>query len=407
MLMPVVKYFILKRWCHPSFSPLDCHRWGQRWEEVWPASTSEKAQSQNQSLGSSHWKQPTVAASWWHAESFCWKRGTNKPSTCKHYRSNPTHAYLPEVMCPQGKMIMQDKLEKERNDAKNCVEEYVYEMRGKLHGMLEKFVGEAVSDHSGPLGKHEWGEALLRWSFFFCFQERDAFSSKLGDTENWLYEDGEDQPKQMYIDRLADLKVISFTLSNSQNYILTVLKWLLSAETGTAYPRALHRGRGEAESLWRAWETNPAIHEICWSVQNESKLFKAWVMFPYPQTSPSHTHTPKNELNFYLAGGAVRPHRWGRRHQSGQAGHRSDDVDEQCHEPAEQTELDDGSFGQSYRNSSENQGEELHHWCTVLQSLLFMRNNTYLILEVGHYSCKQWLFFIHYYYYLFYLIWLF
>lgn len=52
-------------------------------------------------------------------------------------------------------MIMQDKLEKERNDAKNCVEEYVYEMRGKLHGMLEKFVGEAVSDHSGPLGKHE------------------------------------------------------------------------------------------------------------------------------------------------------------------------------------------------------------------------------------------------------------
>ncbi|XP_051929920.1 heat shock 70 kDa protein 4b [Hippocampus zosterae] len=79
----------------------------------------------------------------------------------------------------EGKMIMQDKLEKERNDAKNCVEEYVYEMRDKLHGMLEKFVGEA---------------------------ERDAFSSRLADTENWLYEDGEDQPKQMYIDRLADLK---------------------------------------------------------------------------------------------------------------------------------------------------------------------------------------------------------
>lgn len=46
---------------------------------------------------------------------------------------------------PQGKMIMQDKLEKERNDAKNNVEEYVYDMRDKLHGMLEKFVSEAVS----------------------------------------------------------------------------------------------------------------------------------------------------------------------------------------------------------------------------------------------------------------------
>jgi len=45
----------------------------------------------------------------------------------------------------QGKMIMQDKLEKERNDAKNNVEEYVYDMRDKLHGVLEKFVNEAVS----------------------------------------------------------------------------------------------------------------------------------------------------------------------------------------------------------------------------------------------------------------------
>lgn len=42
-------------------------------------------------------------------------------------------------------MIMQDKLEKERNDAKNTVEEYVYEMRDKLSGVYEKFVNEDVS----------------------------------------------------------------------------------------------------------------------------------------------------------------------------------------------------------------------------------------------------------------------
>ncbi|XP_027886272.1 heat shock 70 kDa protein 4a [Xiphophorus couchianus] len=81
----------------------------------------------------------------------------------------------------EGKMIMQDKLEKERNDAKNNVEEYVYEMRDKLHGSLEKFVNEA---------------------------DRDAFSIKLEDTETWLYEDGEDQQKQVYIDKLAELKKI-------------------------------------------------------------------------------------------------------------------------------------------------------------------------------------------------------
>ncbi|XP_016328226.1 heat shock 70 kDa protein 4b isoform X1 [Sinocyclocheilus anshuiensis] len=79
----------------------------------------------------------------------------------------------------EGKMIMQDKLEKERNDAKNYVEEYVYEMRDKLHGIFEKFVNES---------------------------DRDALSLKLEDTEVWLYEDGEDQPKQVYIDKLVDLK---------------------------------------------------------------------------------------------------------------------------------------------------------------------------------------------------------
>ncbi|XP_051536543.1 heat shock 70 kDa protein 4-like isoform X4 [Myxocyprinus asiaticus] len=79
----------------------------------------------------------------------------------------------------EGKMIMQDKLEKERNDAKNCVEEYVYEMRDKLHGVLENFVNET---------------------------NRDSFSIKLEDTENWLYEEGEDQQKQVYVDKLAELK---------------------------------------------------------------------------------------------------------------------------------------------------------------------------------------------------------
>ncbi|OCT87772.1 hypothetical protein XELAEV_18021470mg [Xenopus laevis] len=79
----------------------------------------------------------------------------------------------------EGKMIMQDKLEKERNDAKNAVEEYVYEMRDKLSGIYEKFVSE---------------------------DDRNSFILKLEDTENWLYEDGEDQSKQVYIDKINDLK---------------------------------------------------------------------------------------------------------------------------------------------------------------------------------------------------------
>ncbi|TRY57892.1 hypothetical protein DNTS_014409 [Danionella cerebrum] len=39
-------------------------------------------------------------------------------------------------------MIIQDKLEKERNDAKNYVEEYVYDLRDKLSSIFEKYVTE-------------------------------------------------------------------------------------------------------------------------------------------------------------------------------------------------------------------------------------------------------------------------
>uniref|UniRef100_A0A8C5NUI0 Heat shock protein 105 kDa n=1 Tax=Jaculus jaculus TaxID=51337 RepID=A0A8C5NUI0_JACJA len=78
----------------------------------------------------------------------------------------------------EGKMIMQDKLEKERNDAKNAVEECVYEFREKLCGPYEKFISE---------------------------QEHQKFLRLLTETEDWLYEEGEDQAKQAYVDKLEEL----------------------------------------------------------------------------------------------------------------------------------------------------------------------------------------------------------
>ena len=37
--------------------------------------------------------------------------------------------------------------------------------------------------------------------------DRDNFSALLTSTENWLYEEGEDLQKQIYIDKLAELQV--------------------------------------------------------------------------------------------------------------------------------------------------------------------------------------------------------
>lgn len=50
----------------------------------------------------------------------------------------------------QRQMIIQDKLVKELNDAKNAVEEYVYDLRDKLCGIYEKFVNEDVSAPLAP-----------------------------------------------------------------------------------------------------------------------------------------------------------------------------------------------------------------------------------------------------------------
>uniref|UniRef100_A0A1A8LH20 Heat shock 70kDa protein 4-like n=1 Tax=Nothobranchius pienaari TaxID=704102 RepID=A0A1A8LH20_9TELE len=81
----------------------------------------------------------------------------------------------------ERQMINQDKLVKEVNDAKNAVEEYVYDLREKLCGIYQKYISKEDSI-------------------------RLTLTLMLDDTENWLYEDGEDQPKQVYEEKLDVLK---------------------------------------------------------------------------------------------------------------------------------------------------------------------------------------------------------
>ncbi|KAM5255116.1 heat shock 70 kDa protein 4L isoform 2-T2 [Ctenodactylus gundi] len=96
-------------------------------------------------------------------------------SLCRQLGQDLLNSYIEN----EGKMIMQDKLEKERNDAKNAVEEYVYDFRDKLGNVYEKFITP---------------------------EDMNKLSVILEDTENWLYEEGEDQPKQIYVDKLQELK---------------------------------------------------------------------------------------------------------------------------------------------------------------------------------------------------------
>lgn len=65
-------------------------------------------------------------------------------------------------------------------DCKNAVEEYVYDLRSRLAEELSEFEREDV---------------------------KASVNGQLDDTENWLYEDGEECQKNVYVDKLAELKV--------------------------------------------------------------------------------------------------------------------------------------------------------------------------------------------------------
>jgi len=81
----------------------------------------------------------------------------------------------------ENRMASDDRLALETAEKKNAVETYIYDMRGKISDALASFTTEDIAS---------------------------AFSKALDDAENWLYEDGAEQTKSVYVKKLDDLKVI-------------------------------------------------------------------------------------------------------------------------------------------------------------------------------------------------------
>lgn len=95
-------------------------------------------------------------------------------------------------------MISRDRNEKERLDSRNALEEYVYDLREKLDMELNTFVED---------------------------NERQKLAGTLSSLENWLYEDGSDEKKQVYLDKLQELMVSRKEyLQINNNY--TVNNWV-------------------------------------------------------------------------------------------------------------------------------------------------------------------------------------
>jgi len=81
----------------------------------------------------------------------------------------------------EAQMAASDRLAVETADRKNQVEAYVYAIRGKLHDQYSQFSTES---------------------------EKEKLSNLLDNTENWLYEDGADVAKSVYVAKLAELHAL-------------------------------------------------------------------------------------------------------------------------------------------------------------------------------------------------------
>ncbi|GAB2293558.1 hypothetical protein Dimus_027765 [Dionaea muscipula] len=86
---------------------------------------------------------------------------------------------LQKAVEKEFEMALQDRIMEETKDRKNAVEAYVYEMRNKLNDKYHEFV---------------------------ALSEKDEFFAKLQEVEYWLYEEGEDETKGVYIAKLEELK---------------------------------------------------------------------------------------------------------------------------------------------------------------------------------------------------------
>jgi heat shock 70kDa protein 4 len=81
----------------------------------------------------------------------------------------------------EAQMHSADKLVADTSDSRNALEEYIYDIRSKVEGAFEKFASE---------------------------EEKTKLFKKVSENEVWLYGEGEDATKSVYLSRLHDLKVI-------------------------------------------------------------------------------------------------------------------------------------------------------------------------------------------------------
>ncbi|KAI4116225.1 MAG: hypothetical protein LQ345_003325 [Seirophora villosa] len=82
----------------------------------------------------------------------------------------------------ENQMFMEDKLVADTEDKKNELESYIYELRSKIDEQYAEFASD---------------------------QEKTDLKAKLEQSEDWLYEDGEDATKNVYIAKMEEIRSVA------------------------------------------------------------------------------------------------------------------------------------------------------------------------------------------------------
>ncbi|KIW08961.1 uncharacterized protein PV09_00872 [Verruconis gallopava] len=82
----------------------------------------------------------------------------------------------------EHQMMMEDKLVKDTEDKKNELESFIYELREKIDGVYDEFSSE---------------------------EEKEKIRAKCTETEDWLYEEGEDTTKAVYVAKIEEVRSVA------------------------------------------------------------------------------------------------------------------------------------------------------------------------------------------------------
>jgi heat shock protein 4 len=161
-------------------------------------------------------------------------------------------AALAKLSEKEFEMALQDRVMEETKEKKNALEAYVLSMRSRLTDALAPYTPEET--------KASFGEALAK-------------------TEDWLYDEGEDESKGVYASKFAELKAIGDAIEERQREEGTrepaVAALRASAEStlsAASQPHYAHIDAGQLASVRK--EAQAALDWLADKVGQQAKLAK-------------------------------------------------------------------------------------------------------------------------------------